>query len=90
MVEAVANQREGNKLPKGLYQSSNGYSRWSTLAEYLVMAPLELRGKQAHISSQEKEAAFAMHDTLPQAVKASALYYKNIYTTITEQLIDLA
>ena len=24
-----------------------------------------------------------MHDTLPQAVKASALYYKNIFTIIT-------
>ena len=36
------------------------------------------------MSSQEKEAVFAMHDTLPQAVKASALYYKkNIFTRIT-------
>ena len=24
-----------------------------------------------------------MHDTLPQAIKASALYYKNVFTIIT-------
>ena len=33
-------------------------------------------GKPDHVSSQGKEAVFATHDTLPQAVKASTLYYK--------------
>ena len=45
-------------------------------------------GKPNHVSSQGKEAIFAMHDTLPQVVKASALYYKNknIFTRITAYL----
>ena len=50
-------------------------------------------GKPDHISSQGKEAVFAMHDTLPQVVKASALYYKrhiyknhSIFTHINNQL----
>ena len=34
-------------------------------------------GKPDHVSSQGKEAVFVTHDTLPQVVKASVLYYKN-------------
>ena len=30
----------------------------------------------SHVSSQGKEAVFVTHDTLPQVIKASALYYK--------------
>ena len=65
---------EGGKLLKGLYQSSNGYSNGVHLLSILPVFP-RVRGKPAHISSQAKEAIFAMHDTLPQAVKASTLYY---------------
>ena len=36
-----------------------------------------VRGKPDHVSSQEKEAVFVTHDTLPQVIKASVLYYKN-------------
>ena len=34
-------------------------------------------GKPDHVSSQGKEAVFVTHDTLPQVVKVSALYYKD-------------
>ena len=34
------------------------------------------RREPSHISSQGKEAASVTHDTLPQVVKASALYYE--------------
>ena len=37
--------------------------------------PPSRRGS-SHVSSQGKEAASVTHDTLPQVVKASALYYK--------------
>ena len=75
-------QWEGGKLPKGPYQSSNGYSNGVHLLSILPAFP-RVGGKLDHISSQGKEAIFAMHDTLPQAVKASTLYYKNIFTIIT-------
>ena len=39
-------------------------------------------GKPDHVSSQGKEAVFVTHDTLPQAVKASVLYYKKTYLHI--------
>ena len=47
-----------------------------------------VRGKPDHVSSQGKEAVFATHDTLPQVIKASVLYYKNknIFTRITAYL----
>ena len=63
-----------------------------TLTEYtcLSISPAfpRVRGKPDHVSSQGKEAVFAMHDTLPQVVKASMLYYKNknIFTRITANL----
>ena len=52
-----------------------------TLPEYtcLGISPAipQVRGKPDHISSQGKEAVFVTHDTLPQVIKASTLYYKN-------------
>ena len=60
-----------------------------TLMEYtcLSISPMFPRvgGKPDHLSSQGKEAVFVTHDTLPQAVKVSTLYYKNknIFTRIT-------
>ena len=63
-----------------------------TLLEYtcLGISPAIPRvgGKPDHVSSQGREAVFVTHDTLPQVVKASALYYKNknIFTRITAYL----
>ena len=39
------------------------------------MIPPSRRGS-SHVSSQGKEATSVTHDTLPQVVKASTLYYK--------------
>ena len=33
----------------------------------------------AHVSSQGQEAISATHDTLPQVIKATVLYYKTTY-----------
>ena len=33
----------------------------------------------AHVSSQGQEAIGATHDTFPQVIKATALYYKKTY-----------
>ena len=68
-------QREGNKLPKGAYQSGNGCSTAVHLPEHLACNPPSRR-ETSHVSSQGKEAVFVTHDTLPQVVKVSALYYK--------------
>ena len=69
-------QREGDKLPKGVYQSGNGYSTGVHLPEHLACDPSSRR-EASHVSSQGKEAIFVTHDTLPQVIKVSALYYKN-------------
>ena len=68
-------QWEGNKLPKGVYQSGNGYSTRVHLSEHLACIPPSWR-EASHVSSQGKEAASVTHDTLPQVVKASVLHYK--------------
>ena len=71
------------------YQRVHTNQAMDTLTEYtcLSISPAFPRvgGKPDHVSSQGKEAIFAMHDTLPQVVKASMLYYKNknIFTRIT-------
>ena len=71
------------------YQRVRTNQAMDTLMEYacLSISPAfpRVRGKPDHVSSQGKEAVFTMHDTLPQVVKASALYYKNknIFTRIT-------
>ena len=71
------------------YQRVRTNQAMDTLMEYtcLSISPAFPRvgGKPDHVSSQGKEAIFAMHDTLPQVVKASTLYYKNknIFTRIT-------
>ena len=71
------------------YQRVRTNQAMDTLMEYtcLSISPAFPRvgGKPDHVSSQGKEAVFATHDTLPQVVKASALYYKNknIFTRIT-------
>ena len=79
----LTNERAAN------YQRVRTNQAMDTLMEYtcLSISPAFpwVREKPDHISSQGKEAIFAMHDTLPQVSKESALYYKNknILTRIT-------
>ena len=40
------------------------------------------RREPSHISSQGKEAASVTHDTLPQVVKVSTLYYETRKTNL--------
>ena len=74
-------QWEGNKLLKGAYQSGDGYSTGVHLSEHLACVPSSRR-ESSHVSSQGKEATSVTHDTLPQVVKASALYYKTRKTNL--------
>ena len=54
-------QQEGDKLPKGAYQSGDGYSTGVHLPEHLACIPLSWR-ESSHVSSQGKEAASVTHD----------------------------
>ena len=74
-------QREGDKLPKGAYQSGDGYSTGVHLPEHLACIPLSRR-ESSHVSSQGREAASVTHDTLPQVIKASVLYYETRKTNL--------
>ena len=74
-------QWEGDKLPKGAYQSGDGYLTGVHLPEHLACVPSSQR-ESSHVSSQGKEAASVTHDTLPQVIKASALYYKTRKTNL--------
>ena len=81
-------QREGDKLPKGVYQPGGGYSTRVAGPSTQPAIPRALQRETSHISPQGKEAVLVTHDTLPQVVKASALYYKNknICTRITVKI----
>ena len=65
------------------YQRVHTSQAMDTLMEYTCLSILpafpRVGGKPDHVSSQGKEAIFVMHDTLPQAIKASVLYYKKTY-----------
>ena len=67
-------QWEGSKLLEGAYQSAMDTLVEYTLLSILPVFPQSLR-ELDHISSQGREAVCATHDTLPQAVKVSVLYY---------------
>ena len=54
-------QQEGDKLPKGAYQSDDGYSTGVNLPEHLAGDPSSRR-EASHVSSQGKEAVFVTHD----------------------------
>ena len=54
-------QWEGNKLPKGVYQSGNGCSTRVHLPEHLACDPSSRR-EASHVSSQGEEAVFVTHD----------------------------
>ena len=49
--------------------------------EHLARVPSSQR-EPSHVSSQGKEAASVTHDTLPQVVKASVLYYETRKTNL--------
>ena len=49
--------------------------------EHLARVPSGWR-EPSHISSQGKEAASVTHDTLPQVIKASVLYYETRKTNL--------
>ena len=63
-LRPVPCQQEGNKLPKGQYQSGNGYSTGVHLPGHLACDPSSQR-EVSHVSSQGKEAIFVTHDTPP-------------------------
>ena len=54
-------QQEGDKLPKGQYQSGNGYSTGVHLPGHLACDPSSRR-EAIHVSSQGKEVVFVTHD----------------------------
>ena len=54
-------QQEGDKLPKGAYQSGNGCSTGVHLPEHLACDPSSRR-EASHVSLQGKEAVFVTHD----------------------------
>ena len=60
-LRPVPCQREGNKLPKGPYQSGNGYSTGVHLPGHLACDPSSRR-EASHVSPQGKEAVFVTHD----------------------------
>ena len=60
-LRPVPCQQEGDKLPKGQYQSGNGYSTRVHLPSHLACDPSSWR-EASHISSQGKEAVFVTHD----------------------------
>ena len=66
-LRPVPCQQEGDKLPKGPYQSGNGYSTGVHLPGHLAYNPLSWR-EASHVSSQGKEAVFVTHDIYPLSV----------------------
>ena len=67
-LRPVPCRQEGDKLPKGQYQSGNGYSTGVHLPGHLACDPSSQR-KASHVSPQGKEAIFVTHDTLPRSLK---------------------
>ena len=84
-------QQEGDNLSEGAYQPGNGYSTGVSLPGYLTCYPPSRRDA-SHVSSQGEKAISVMHDTLPQVIKVSTLYYKskNICTSNHSQLTSAA
>ena len=60
-LRPVPCRQEGDKLPKGQYQSDNGYSTRVHLPGHLACNPSSQR-EASHVSSQGKEAVFVTHD----------------------------
>ena len=72
-LRPVPCQREGNKLPKGPYQSGNGYSTGVHLPGHLACDPSSRR-EASHVSSQGKEAIFVTHDIYNNRVGVGGSY----------------
>ena len=60
-MRPVPCQQEGDKLPKGPYQSGNRYLTGVHLPGHLACDPSSQR-EASHVSSQGKEAIFVTHD----------------------------
>ena len=75
-------QPEGDNLVAGGHQSGNGYSTGISHTQAPYLQPPSSRRGASHVGSQDEEAVSVTHDTLPQVVKASALYYKKIKTYV--------
>ena len=68
-------QWEGDKLPKGVYQSGDGYSTGVHLSEHLACVPSSQR-EASHVSSQERRP-FLSHMTLsPRSLKRPCFIIK--------------
>ena len=67
-------QWEGDKLSKGPYQSSNGYSTGVHLPGHLACDPSSWR-EASHGSSQGKDAVFVTHDIYNVIIKHLNIYY---------------
>ena len=48
----------------------------STVTRLMALLSLDVQRETNSHSSQEREAVLLLHDALPQAIKASTLYYK--------------
>ena len=51
----------------------------STVTWSMALLSLEVQRETNSRSSREREAILSLHNTLPQVIKVSALYYKTIY-----------
>ena len=71
-LRPVSSQQEGDKLPRGQYQSGNGYSTGVHLPGHLACDPSSRR-EASHVSSQGKEAVFVTHDIYPHVGGAYVL-----------------
>ena len=67
-LRPVPCQREGDKLPKGTYQSSNGYSTRVHLPGHLACDPSSRR-EASHVSWQGKEASLSHMTLSPRSLK---------------------
>ena len=74
-------QQEGDKPPKGQYQSGNGYSTGVHLPGHLACDPSSRR-EASHISSQGKEAVFVTHDIyiISSGYRDGLCYSDNLFT----------
>ena len=80
-LRPVPCQQEGDKLPKGPYQSDNGYSTRVHLPGHLPCDPSSRR-EASHVSSQGKEPIFVTHEIYSKLSKTSLEVYSSPYLCI--------
>ena len=80
-------QREGDKLPKGAYQSGDGYSTRVHLPEHLACVPSSRR-ESSHVSSQGKEVASVTHDiyNIMTSIMVMHSLQRQIYSIVTTRI----